>query len=1817
MPESRPGQDADPLRPPFLSDTGTAPTIDPAVPPMESTATTELPAKIGRFLIRGFLGAGAFGTVYRAYDPQLEREVALKVAKAAGQSPERIQRFRREARAAAGLRHPHIVPLFEAGEVDGHLYLASAFVPGKTLEEAIHEQGSKLPPEQAATIVRKLADALAYAHSQGVLHRDVKSANVLLDPAGDPHLLDFGLARRTEDQERMTVAGAVLGTAAYLAPEAARGDQSRWTPAVDQYALGIVLYELLTGHPPFSGPIELVLALHQTQEPERPSRQNPAVPRDLEAICLKCLEKEPQHRYASAGDLAADLDRFRRGEPVVARRQTLRYLAGKFIRRYRRPLAVAAGVVLLAVIGVAAAFVKINAERDEAIQAGLRELEQREKAEQALVDLDQSRKEAEVVWHVVDQEYANVQDDQIRHLKGLGATHEELAALRLKAYQRLAELTPNDPTVLPRTARGHYILGSISSIVGRLDRAVANLQKAADLYEQLEKRNPGNVTYRALRCRALNELGYAYSSVEMHSRARPILTRAFRLAEERLKSAPDAPELLFEFAQAGLRLGDTTPAKTEKARKLALYNRSWDAWDRLVRMGHRKADSYVSRGIVDINRFYHTPDANNLKAYDKLLDRWEADTSAAAKLLPSSPYIARLIVFTHIERGERMEQLGRMKAATAHMERAVAIARDLAKGTPEAGRCVAMLPEALTRLANYRQRRGKIADARTAHEESLQHTTALSEKFFDRAESGRLLIYRWGQFAEFLATASTNPDPVAKAQEVLRARDKAVAAGEKLSARFPNNATLNADFAYALWKRMLIDSDANQYQKALPFAVKLVQVCRERVIPHEPPGARADTLLNYFESARPVLLQARKHKQLFELGQTALELIPHTGHQGKESACSVLLGCAKAHLEEKQADEAISTYQRVIEVATPHLEKHPWHYYLRNHLTAAHRDLADLYRDKGDSRNEVVQLRGMVRVYYDPMTPVRGKQFLQAGRPENAAEAKAIRDEIAARVGGMKRFTVPCDFNGVKYPFHVYVTDLKWPRHPLGDQARWLKEVRGGTVPKEVMDSFERLHKIAHENNVSLQDLCVYALGTANADTGQELKIETTAPDPAAGKESPKLAALKAKAVELKNKLDNAVGDHDAYLTLARTYIEIAEACLEGKQRREAVAAFENGIRMAESALAASPRSKPDVELLARALRGLGRTCAQMGRLDEAVVAQLRYVEVAGQLALWVQPGKPTPAKPTTNWYAERTAAWITLGEIFELRKQPFEAARWYLKGVQIESDAAARKLARLGQLFSPALAAASDDVRAAYLRARQWKGELKDIPDRFVQELTEDRAARRMRLQATFAKEQAARAAELSKRADKYRKLADDYRELDEPEGAIDWLLEEMAIREQQTKLAPADPGFKKAEADTAYRLADLYSEQKRTADAVKWMTRAVNGNHEQAAFEWADWHAGGKNVEKNAALARQWKGLAHNKRGNRLYQEAKYKDAVPDYKAAAELLPGSPVIFSNLAGNYRKLERWDEAITAYRKCHELNPKDSETVLNLLAVMIVGGQPKEVLAFIDKLWAPKPPSTPKERRDLALMHGLHAIANRLTSDEPTESSAEKKLFELTAVPGFKVTTWTWDEIDAWLAKVDVPDLKKATIRRIVEELKGNPQPRSTPFFPLAVGAKWVYSEKYPDLPLAEAAIEVTAKEKVNGVECWKLTRTSGISTPTTEHVVVRYDGIYRMAEGGKPRLIPYRLLALPPARGRVWESGGNKLGLLRARQLEVPAGKYASAWLVQEEKTAPAGTLVRKVWYVENVGPVKVETPLTVAARGTIVLTLKSYQPPKGKPAR
>ena len=285
-------------------------------------ATPALPQVVG-YEILEVLGHGGMGVVYKARQLGLNRLVALKMVLAGvNASPQDLARFRAEAEAVAQLQHPNIVQIYEIGEQNGCPFLALEYVGGGSL--AAQLDGTPVAPRQAAELVLALARAVQHAHEVGIVHRDLKPANVLLQPDGTPKITDFGLAKRSESDHARTETGTILGSPSYMAPEQAAGRTHDIGPATDIYALGVILYELLTGRPPFKG-ASLLETIEQVREndPAPPRFLQPKTPRDLEAICLKCLEKQPRRRYAAATDLAGDLRAFLHDEPISAQSLTV------------------------------------------------------------------------------------------------------------------------------------------------------------------------------------------------------------------------------------------------------------------------------------------------------------------------------------------------------------------------------------------------------------------------------------------------------------------------------------------------------------------------------------------------------------------------------------------------------------------------------------------------------------------------------------------------------------------------------------------------------------------------------------------------------------------------------------------------------------------------------------------------------------------------------------------------------------------------------------------------------------------------------------------------------------------------------------------------------------------------------------------------------------------------------------------------------------------------------------------------------------------------------------------------------------------------------------------------------------------------------------------------------------------------------------------------------------------------------------------------------------------------------------------------------
>src|SRR6058998_4287821 len=279
------------------------------------------------------IGRGGQGVVYRARQKSLNRTVALKVI-GLGQwaTQAHLKRFRREAEAAANLDHPCIVPIYDVGEREGSCYFSMKFIDGGQLDEVARR--TPISIRNAAELIAKLARTVHYAHEHGILHRDIKPGNILVDAKGEPHLTDFGLARLLETKSTVTHTMDVLGTPSYMAPEQASGRNDQLTSATDVYGLGAVFYQLLTGHPPFAGgttyeTVRLVLEA----EPRQLRLWNPKIDRELSTICLKCLEKDPKRRYSSALALAEDLEHWLKHEPIRAKRSGVFTRGKKWLRR--------------------------------------------------------------------------------------------------------------------------------------------------------------------------------------------------------------------------------------------------------------------------------------------------------------------------------------------------------------------------------------------------------------------------------------------------------------------------------------------------------------------------------------------------------------------------------------------------------------------------------------------------------------------------------------------------------------------------------------------------------------------------------------------------------------------------------------------------------------------------------------------------------------------------------------------------------------------------------------------------------------------------------------------------------------------------------------------------------------------------------------------------------------------------------------------------------------------------------------------------------------------------------------------------------------------------------------------------------------------------------------------------------------------------------------------------------------------------------------------------------------------------------------------
>jgi serine/threonine-protein kinase len=775
-------------------------------PLLEAKAETEVPTQVGLaevpatvagYEILGVLGRGAMGVVYKARQRGLQRLVALKMilsGEHAGQDER--SRFQAEAEAVARLRHANIVQIYEVGAEQGRPFFSLEFVEGSTL--ARKTNGTPLPPTEAAHMLLMLALAMDHAHTNNVIHRDLKPGNVLLTPDGAPKIGDFGLAKRIDVEAGQTRPGTVLGTLSYMAPEQAEGRLHEVGPLSDQYSLGAILYELLTGRPPFKA-ATLLDTLHQvrTLEPVAPMEFQPGVPRDLETICLKCLQKDPAQRYASCGALAEDLRCYLAGEAILARPSRATERLGRWCKRNPGVAGLSAAVAVLLVLGIVGLSVfsfMLKRERDQTELARLEAKQNEEAARQQEALAQEKKKEAE-------RNAARARENETRARDTAQLTVQEMINLAGRLHKRLAgqnspeirRLREEVLTLLRESlvrmsqkvqdlgisnfgqAFSYAALGDLLAKLGAQQEALRAWQQAYDLVKRVADAEPnndvarGNLGVMALRLGrvALDLEGDPETARARETRARDLHREILTHPRSGHYKEIDGKRLMafddVELGRIHLVLGQPAEARPyfEEARK---YRQEWSA----AEPRNKTASSYLTEaelwlGIV----CSHLGDTQGARGHFEEAARL---TAGLAGKFPDDFSFRRDLGTIHGAWGDTLLRVGKEEAAEKAYLEALKNVRLALDHDPEDLEAQQELAQAHARLGTVSARRHRAADAEKHYQEALKLETALLQlepANVTRQAARVLALARCGRHAEAAAEAAKVQPRVARSPELL------------------------------------------------------------------------------------------------------------------------------------------------------------------------------------------------------------------------------------------------------------------------------------------------------------------------------------------------------------------------------------------------------------------------------------------------------------------------------------------------------------------------------------------------------------------------------------------------------------------------------------------------------------------------------------------------------------------------------------------------------------------------------------------------------------------------------------------------------------------------------------------------------------------------------------------------------------------------------------------------------------------------------------------------------------------------------------------
>jgi tetratricopeptide (TPR) repeat protein/tRNA A-37 threonylcarbamoyl transferase component Bud32 len=817
----------------------TEPAAVSADPSQDETIAPSLPGRgpvplgpaIAGYEVMGVLGRGGMGVVYKARHTKLNRQVALKMIRAGGAAgPDEMARFRTEAEAVARLQHPNIVQIYEVGESNGSPYFSLEFVDGGSLDRKL--QGAPQPPRKAAEMVETLCRAVHFAHQKGIVHRDLKPANVLLTADGRLKVTDFGLAKKLEDDSGQTGTGAILGTPMYMSPEQAQGRTKEIGPSADVYALGAVLYDILTGRPPFRGETVLdTLQQVQTLDPVRPRHLQPKVPGDLETICLKSLEKDPARRYASAWDMADDLRRFLDGEPIVARPSPAWERAWKWARR-RPALAALAAVSALFVLsltvgGLAYGESQRQKWKAEAVRAAEKEQEaQTEKELRLAADTQRQRAEKNFgsAFRAVDQMLTRVGQERLASEPRLEKVRRDLLELALAYYQDFLTERANDTSLQVETGRAHYRVGIIQELLGQYDKAAAGYGAAAPIFEALARESPDRADYQEDLAASHNHRGVVLQALARFDEARGSYEEALReqsALATKFAADPLGPRYRWDLGSTHNNLGNLLLMEGKRGDARQHYQEALKVFDKLVEESPDKPEYRLERAQTRSNIGVLLMQVPDLPGAERFFRQALDEKAELARNFPIKPDFQKEQGLALWNLGLALQHRGKPQDAEELYRKATELFGDLAGRFPSVPDYRYELAVSHNNMAVSLAAAGQLDDARAEWKKARDLLGALSSEFADYPP----YLWETARGLDQLAEGCAKARPYrGQYEEIEKARREALTLRQKLVTLRPNEAAYWRDLVrtFASLAELLVKLDgANRGRGYLDQAVKV------------------------------------------------------------------------------------------------------------------------------------------------------------------------------------------------------------------------------------------------------------------------------------------------------------------------------------------------------------------------------------------------------------------------------------------------------------------------------------------------------------------------------------------------------------------------------------------------------------------------------------------------------------------------------------------------------------------------------------------------------------------------------------------------------------------------------------------------------------------------------------------------------------------------------------------------------------------------------------------------------------------------------------